>query len=173
VDVKVARKGHRLRYGSRDKRYTVLGAIPNEYTYTDILELQEPINKKDILVPIASTPTINRPLAAANSNSKCSNSGCNSMSGNSGGCSESQMNNSVGSSMHNGDRDESEDEDDENPPAVIDRIKKSWFTWDLAGLNGNLRSSWEPSAASNARRNQTDQCCRRSGWLEMESAEVD
>jgi len=65
-DVKVARKGHRSRDVSRErKRYTSLNTIPTEHTYTDILEPEEPTNKKDILVPIASTPTIERPLAAA------------------------------------------------------------------------------------------------------------
>jgi len=58
VDVKVARKGHRSRDVSRDKRYTAPNAIPNEHTYTDILELEEP-KTKVMLIPIGSTPAIN------------------------------------------------------------------------------------------------------------------
>jgi len=58
-DVDVARQSCWSRDVSRDKRYTSPNAIPNEHTYTDILEAEEPTNGKDISVPIAPTPVIN------------------------------------------------------------------------------------------------------------------
>jgi hypothetical protein len=178
-DVKVARKGHRSRDVldvSRDKRYTAPNAIPNEHTYTDILEPEEP-KTQEILVPIASTPTINRPLAAADGNSKGSDpggnsKGGNSKGGNSGGNSAGQLKDRAGSSDEHDDEDESEDEDDEDPPGVIDKSKKSSFTRELAGLDGNLGSAWEAPAGSD-RRSRTDYRRRRSGRLEIESAEAD
>jgi hypothetical protein len=171
-DVDVARKGRRSRDVSRDKRYTAPNVIPNEHVYTDILEPEEPTNKQEILVPIASTPTINRPLAAADGNSKGSNPGGNSKGGNSGGSSAGQMKDRVGSSDEN-DENESEDEDEDDPPVVIDKSKKSSFTRELAGLDGNLGSAWEAPAGSHRRRSRTDHRRRRSGRLEIESAEAD
>jgi len=38
VDIKVVRKDHWSRYVSRDKRYTAPNAMPNEYTFTDIVD---------------------------------------------------------------------------------------------------------------------------------------
>jgi len=167
VDVKVARKGHRSRDVSRDKRYTAPNTIPSEHTYTDILEPEEPTNKRDILVPVASTPTINRPLAAADGNSKGGNSG--------GGSAAGQLRDRAGSDdedeHENDDEDESEDEDD--PPVVIDKSKKSSFTRELAGLDGNLGSAWEAPAGSHRRRSRTDNRRRRRGRMEIESAEAD
>jgi hypothetical protein len=157
VDVDVAGKGRRSRDVSRGrKRHTSPNTIPNEHTYTDILEPEEPPNKKDILVTIASTPTIKRPAAG----------------GNSGGSSAGQLKDRAGSSDEHDDEDESEDEDDEDPPGVIDKSKKSSFTRELAGLDGNLGSAWEAPAGSD-RRSRTDYRRRRSGRLEIESAEAD
>jgi hypothetical protein len=121
-DVDAGGKGRRSRDVSRGrKRYTSPNTIPNEHTYTDILEPEEPPNKKDILVPIALTPVTNRPLAAADGNSK----GGNSRGGNSsGGSAAGQLMDRAGS----GDEDESEDEDEDDPPVVIDKSKKSSFT---------------------------------------------
>jgi len=78
----------------------------------------------------------------------------------------------MGSSDENDDEDESEDEDDEDPPAVIDKSKKSSFTRELAGLGGNLGKAWEAPAGSH-RRGRTDHRRRRSGRMEIESAEAD
>jgi hypothetical protein len=111
-----------------------------------------------MLIPIASTPAINRPLAAAARYSKGGNFR--------GGSAAGQMKDRAGSS------DESEDEDDEDPPAVIDKSKKSSFTRELAGLDGNLGSEWEAPAGSYRRRSRTDHRRRRSGRLEIESAEA-
>jgi hypothetical protein len=156
-DVKVARKGHRSRDESRErKRYTSPNAIPSEHTYTDILEPEEP-KTREILVPITSTPAIKRP--AADSNSKGGNSG--------GGNAAGQLRDCTGSS------DESEDEDDEDPLVAIDKSKKSSFTRELAGLDGNLGSAWDAPAGSHRRRSRTDHRRRRSGRLEIESAEAD
>ena len=59
-DVDARGKGRRSRDVSRErKRYTAPNATPNEHVYTDILEPEKPTNKRDISVPIASTPTIN------------------------------------------------------------------------------------------------------------------
>jgi len=172
VDVIVAKKGHWGRDLCSVKWYTALSAIPNEGTYKYILKPQEPTNTKDILVPIASTPTINQPQAAADSNSKSSNPSGNSKGGNSGSSSESQMKNHIGSSSENDDEDESEDEDDKDPPAVIDKSKKSSFKRELAGLNGNPRSAWEAPEGSYWRRSRTDHRRPSSRWLEIDSAVV-
>jgi hypothetical protein len=163
-DVHAGGKSRRSRDVSRGrKRHTSPNTIPNEQNYTDILEPEEP-KTQDILVLIASTPTTNRPLAAANGNSK---------GGNSGGSSAGQLKDCAGSSDENEyDEDESEDEDDEDPLAVIDKSKKSSFTRELAGLDGNLGSAWEAPAGSH-RRSGTDHRRWRSGRLEVESAEAD
>jgi len=156
-DVDAARNDRRSRDVSRDKRYTAPNATPNEHTYTDILEPEEP-KTQDILVPIASKSTINRPAAG----------------GKSGGNSAGQLRDRAGSSDENDDEDESEDEDDDDdPPVVIDKSKKSSFTRELAGLDGNLGSAWEAPAGSHRRRSRTDHRRRRSGRLEIESAEAD
>jgi hypothetical protein len=148
VDMKVARKGHRSRDVSRErKRYTAPNAIPNEHVYTDILEPEEPTNKQEISVSIAPTPAIKRPAAG----------------GKSGGNSAGQLKDRAGS----------EDEDDEDPPGVIDKSKKSSFTRELAGLDGNLGSAWKAPAGSYRRRSRTDHRRRRSGRMEIESAEAD
>jgi hypothetical protein len=170
VDMKVARRGHQSRDVSTErKRYTAPNTIPSEHTYTDILEPEEP-KTREILVPIASTPATNRPLAAADSNSKGGNSGGgNSRAGSAAG----QMKDRAGSSDENDDENESEDEDDEDPPAVIDKSKKSSFTRELAGLHGNLGCAWEAPAGSHRRKSRTDHRRRRSGRLEIESAEAD
>ena len=153
-DVDVARKSHRSRDVSKErKRCTSPNTIPSEHTYTDIFEPEEPPNNKDILVPIASTPAINRPLAAAARYSKGGSSSGRSTAG--------PMKDHAGSS------DESEDEDDEDPPVVIDKSKKSSFTRELAGLDGNLGSAWEAPAGSHRRRSRTEHCRRRSGRLEI------
>jgi hypothetical protein len=133
-DVETGGKSRRSRDVSRGrKRHTSPNTILNEYTYTDIFEPDEP-KTQDILVLIASTLTTNRPLAAANGNSK---------GGNSGGSSAGQLKECAGSSDENEyDVHESEDEDDKDPPAVIDKSKKSSFTRELAGLDGNLGSAW-------------------------------
>jgi len=142
-NVDVGRKGHRSRDVSRErKRYTSPNTIPSEHTYTDILEPEEP-KTQEILVPIASTPAIKRP--AADGNSKGGNSG--------GGNSAGQLMDRVGS----------DDEDEDDPPVVIGRSKKSSFTRELAGLDGNLGSAWEAPAGSHRRRSQTDHRRRRSG----------
>jgi hypothetical protein len=164
VDMKVARKGRRSRDVSRDKRYTAPNAIPNEHTYTDILEPEEP-KTQEISVPIASTPVINRPLAAADGNSKGGNSGGGNFRG---GSAAGQLKDRAGSS----DEHDDEDEDEDDPPAVIDKSKKSSFTRELAGLDGNLGSAWEAPAGSH-RRGRTDHRRRRSGRMEIESAEAD
>jgi hypothetical protein len=136
------------------------------------LEPEEPTNKRGILVPIASTPTINRPLAAADGNSKGSNPGGNSKGGNSGGSSTGQMKDRVGSSNEN-DENESEDEGEDDPLVVINKSKKTSFSRELAGLDGNLGSAWEAPADSHRRKSRTDHCRRRSGQLEIESADAD
>jgi hypothetical protein len=66
----------------------------------DILKPEES-KTQEILVPITSTPTMNRPLADADSESKGGNSGCGSAG---------QMEDRVGSSDGNDDEDESKDE---------------------------------------------------------------
>jgi len=125
--------------------------ILNQHVYTDILEPEEPTNKQEISVPIAPTPTIKRPAA----------------SGNFGGNSAGQLKDRAGSS------DESEDENDEDPPVVINISKKSSFTPELAGLDGNLGSAWEAPAGFHRRRSQTDHRRWRSSRLDIESAEAD
>jgi len=161
-DVDAGGTGRRSRDVTRDKRYTAPNAIPNEHTYTDILEPEEK-KRQEMLVPIALTTAINRPAA-----------GGYSRGGNAGSCSAAgQLRDRAGSSDENDDEAESEDEDDEDPPAVIDKSKKSSFTRDLAGLDGNLRSAWEAPAGSHRRRSWTDHRHRRSGQLEIESAEAD
>jgi hypothetical protein len=163
-DVDARGKGRRSRDVSRDKRYTAPNTILNEHTYTDILEPEEP-KTQDISVPIASTTAINRPLAAANSNSK---------GGNSGGSSAGQMKDRIGSSDESDENDDEDgDEDEDDPPVVIDKSKKSSFTRELAGLDGNLGSAWEAPAGSHWRRSRIDHRRRRSGRLEIESAEAD
>jgi hypothetical protein len=57
--------------------------IPNEDTPTDILVSDEP-KQREIVVPMASPPTMNRPLAAANGHSLRSNPSCNLKGGDSG-----------------------------------------------------------------------------------------
>ena len=81
------------------------------------------------------------------------------------------MKDCAGSSDENDDEDG--DEDEENPPVVIDKLKKSPFTGKLAGLDGNLGNAWKVPADSLRRRSQTDHRRRRSGRLEIESAEAD
>jgi hypothetical protein len=160
-DVDARGKGYRSRDVSRGrKRHTSPNTIPNEHTYTDILEPEEPKTQK-ILIPITSTPTINRPRPAAG--------------GKSGGNSAGQLKDRAGSDdedeHENDDEDESEDEDD--PPVVIDKSKKSSFTRELAGLDGNIGSAWDAPAGSHRRRSRIDHRRRRSGRLEIESAEAD
>ena len=157
-NVDVARKGHRSSDVSRDKRYTAPDAIPNEHTYTDILEPEEP-KRQEILIPIASTPTIKRP--AADSISKGGNSG--------GGSSAGQLKDCAGSSDENDD----EDQDMDDPPVVINKSKKTYFTRELTGLTENLASAWEAPAGSHRRRSRTDYRRRRSGRMEIGSAEAD
>jgi hypothetical protein len=135
--------------------------IPNEHAYTDMLELEEPTNKQEILVPIASTTAINRP--AAGGNSKGGNAGGSSAAG--------QLRDRAGSSDENDDEDEDEDGDD--PPVVIDKSKQSSFTRELAGLDGNPGSAWEAPAGSCRRKSLTDHRRQRSDRLEIESAEAD
>jgi hypothetical protein len=154
--VDAARKGRQSKDVSRDKRYTAPNAIPNEHTYTDILEPEEPTNGKDISVPISPTPAINRP--AASGSFKGGNFRRDSAAG--------QTKDRAGST------DESEDEDDEDPPVVIDKSKKSSFTRELAGLDGNVGSAWEAPAGSHRRKSRTDHHRRRS-QLEIESAEAE
>jgi hypothetical protein len=72
----------------------------------------------------------------------------------------------VGSSDEN-----DESEDDDGPLEVIDKSKKSSFTWDLAGLHRNLRSEWKAPAGSHRRRSRADHHRRRIGQLEIESAD--
>jgi hypothetical protein len=158
VDVKIARKGHRWRYVSRDKPYSAPNVIPNEHTYRDILEPEEP-KIKEILITMASTLAINRPLAAAAQYSKGGSFR--------GGSAAGQMKDCAGSS------DESDDEDDEDPPVVIDKSKKSSFTQEVAGLDGNLGSAWVGPAGSHQRWSRTNHRHRRSGRMEIESAESD
>lgn len=88
--------------------------------------------KQEISVPIAPTPGIKRPAD----------------SGNSGGTSAGQLKDQVGSSDEHDDEYESEDEFEEDPPAVINKSKKSSFSWELASLDGNLCSAWEPPVGS-------------------------
>lgn len=120
VDVDAGGKGGRSRDVSRGrKRYTSPKTIPKEHTYADFLE---PVGPKpwEILVRIASTPTINRPLPAADGNSKGSNPGGNSNGGNSGNSSAGKMKDHMGSSDET---DENESEDEDDPPVVIDKCK--------------------------------------------------
>jgi hypothetical protein len=146
VNMKIPRKGRQSRDVSQGrKRHTSPSTIPNEYTYTDILELEE-LQQREILVPMASTQPIQRPAAG----------------GYSGCISAGQLKDCPGTRAENDDEDESEDEDD--PPVVIDKSKKSSFTRELAGLSGNLGKVWEAPAGSH-RRGRTDHCRRRSGRL--------
>jgi hypothetical protein len=110
---------------------------------------------QEILLPIASTPAINRPLAAADHYSTGGYSR--------GGSAVGQMKDRAGSSDENDDEDESKNEDDEDPLALIDKSKKSSFTRELAGLDGNLGSAWEAPAGSHRRRSRTDHRRQRSG----------
>jgi len=142
-------KGHRSRDVSRDKRYTAPNVIQNEHTYTDILEPEEP-KTREISVPIALSLAIQRPAAG----------------GNCGGGSAGRLKDRAGSS------DESEDADEDNPPVVMDKSKKSSFTRELAGLDGNLGIAWEAPAGSH-RRGRTDHHRRRSSRLEIKSADAD
>jgi len=151
-DVDAGGNGRRSREVFRDKRYTAPNAFPNEHTYTDILEPVE-LKTREISVPIALTPAINRPAAG----------------GNSGGNFAGQLNDRAGS----GDEDENEDDDEKDLPVVIDKSKKSTFSRELAGLDGNLGSALEAPAGSHRRRSRTDHSRRRSGRLEIESAEAD
>jgi hypothetical protein len=143
-------------------RYTSPNTIPNDRTYPDILHTEKPM-AQEILVPIASTPGTNRPLAAANSNSK---------GGNSGGTSACQVKDRVGSSDENDDEDESEDKDEDDPLVVIDKSKKSSSTLELAGLDGNLGCEWEAPAGSLRRKSRTVYRHRPSARLVTESAEA-
>jgi len=133
----------------------------NEHTNTDILQPEEP-KTLGILVPIASTLAINRPLSAASGNSK---------GGDSGGSSAALMNDHMGFSDEN-DENESEDEDVDNPPVAIDKSKRSAFTRDSAGLDGNLVSAWVAPAGSHRRRSGTDHRRQRSSQLEIKSADA-
>jgi hypothetical protein len=138
-------------------RYTSLNTIPSKHTYTDILAPEKP-KTQEILVPNSSTPAITQP--AADINSKGGHSG--------GGISAGQLKDGMGSSDENEDDDENED----NAPVAIDKSKKTSFTWEMAGHDGNLGSAWEAPVVSN-RWNRTDHCCQRSGRLMIESAEAD
>ena len=80
------------------------------------------------------------------------------------------MKDRVGSSDENDDADESEVEDEDDPLVVINKWKKSSFTQELAGLNGNLWSAWDAPTGSHRRRNWTDYHCWRCGRLDIESA---
>jgi len=124
----------------------------------DSLEPEEP-KTQEILVPIASTPAINRPLAAAAHYSQIANSR--------GGCAEGQKEDCAASS------DESEDDDDDDPLVVIDKPKKSSFTRELASLDEILGSASAAPAGSHRRRTRTDHRHRRSDPLEIDSAAAD
>jgi hypothetical protein len=156
-DVDAGGKGRLSRDVSRGrKQNTSPNTILNEHIYTNIFQPEEPPNKKDILVTIALTRTIKRPAAGGNS------------AGNSAG----QFEDHVGSSDKHDVEDQREDEDDEHPPAVIDKSRKSSFTREFAGLNRNLGSAREAPAGTHRRKCQTDLHCQRSDPLEIESAEA-
>jgi hypothetical protein len=55
--------------------------------------------------------------------------------------------------------DDSENEDD--PLLVIDESRKSSFIWAIAGVNGNLGTTWGVRTGSNWR-SRTDHCDWRS-----------
>jgi len=148
-DMDVATKGCQWSDVSRDKLYTAPNAILNEHTYMCILE-QEELKTQEILIPIASTPMINRPLAVADNSSKGHDSGGNSNGGNSSGISGGQMKDHLGCSDEN-DTSEGGDEDEDNSPLVIDKSKQSSFTRELAGLSRNLGSGWKAPAGSHRR----------------------
>ena len=120
------------------------------------MQPEEP-KTQDISVPIASTPAINPPAAGAKP----------------GGISAGQLKDRTGSSDEHDDEDESEDEDEDDLPVLIDKSKKSSFSGELAGLDGNLGSAWEAPAGSHRRRSRSDHRRRRSGRLEIESAVAD
>jgi hypothetical protein len=58
------------------KQQTSPKTVPNEDTPTDILVSEEP-KQREIVVPMASPPMINRPMAAANGHSMRGNPSCN------------------------------------------------------------------------------------------------
>ena len=155
-DVDATGKCGRLRDECRGrKRHISLSTISNEHTYTDTMEPEEP-KTQQILERIPSTLTINQPLIPADSQSNDGRS--------SGGFAVGQKTDCAGSSDQNEyHEDESEDEDQSDPPVVINKSKKSSFTRELAGLNGNLRTASEAPAGSHWRKCRTDHRCRRCG----------
>jgi len=161
-DVDAGGKGRQSRDVSRGRKWHISPkTILNKHSQMDILEPEKP-KTQEILVPITWTPTFNQPQPAANHYSK----GGNSRDGNAAG----QMHDCTGSTDWNEAKDENEDDEDEDPPAVIDRAKKSSFTRDFAGLNRNLGTALEAPSGSNGSKSRTDHHCRRSGALEMKSA---
>jgi hypothetical protein len=143
--------------------YTAPNAIQNDHTDTNILVPEVP-KRQEILLQSASTPTINRSQAAADSNSK---------GGTSGGNSAGQLKTRIGSCDENDDQDEGEDEDEDDPPVVIEKSKKTCFTRELAGLEGNLGSAWEEPEGSHRVRSRTHHCRGRSSRLEIECEKSD
>jgi hypothetical protein len=128
------------------------------HIYTGILEPEES-KTQEMLAPIAMTTAINRPAASGHS------TGGNPR----GSGAASQLRDHAGSS----DKNDNKDEDDEDPPAVIDKSKKSTFTRELAGLDWNFRSAWEAPAGYHQRRSRTHPRRWNSGRLEIESTEAD
>jgi len=106
-------------------------------------------------VPIASTPVIKLPVAGHNK----------------GGTSAGQLNYHVGSSDENG-KDKSENEDDEDPLTVIDKSKMRSSSLELAHLDGNICSAWKAPVGFHQRMSQSDHRHRRSGRLEIQSAQA-
>jgi len=127
---------------------TAPNTILNEHRYMDIFEPGEPMHQ-EVLVPIASTRVIQRPAAG----------------GKSGGNAAGQLKDRMGSSNEN-----DVDDDEDDPPVSIDKSKKSCFSRELAGLNGNLGSAREVPAGSHQRRSRTGYRCERSSPLEIASA---
>jgi hypothetical protein len=101
-------------------------------------------------VPIVATAAIQRPTA----------------SGTSGGGYPGQLEDPVGSGY------ESEDEDDNDPPVVINYYTQPSFTQELVVLDRNLGSLWDAPESSD-RKGCTDHGCRRSGLMQIESAKAD
>jgi len=132
-------------------------ARTGEHGYTYIVEPEEPTNEWESSARNVLASTINWPAACCGS----------------GGTTAGQLKDRVGSSNENDDENESEVEDKEDPPAVINKSKISCILQELAGLVRNLRSVWEAPAGIPQSRSWTDHRHWSSGQHETQSAEAD
>jgi len=57
------------------------------------------------------------------------------------------------------DENDSDDEDMDNPPVVTTTSEKSFFSEELASLDGNLISTWKAPTLNFQRRRQTNLLC--------------